>query len=324
MSGEARRGANRAQARVDRDRDVAAFLQMLEGERDVSAHTRDAYRRDLTAFGRFLRAAGATGWTAATPALARRYLADLHRRYARASIARHLSALRTFYRFLRREGRIDTSPMLSVTAPKRQRRLPSALPHDTMLALLAAPAVETTGAARDRAVRDRAIRDRAILELLYAGGIRVSELVGLRLGDVTGDEIRVRGKGNKERLVLIGREASEQLRRYLDDARPQLLAAGPRRGRAADHLFLNARGGPLGPRGAQLVVDRWVRATAIQQRVSPHVLRHTFATHLLDGGADLRVVQELLGHASIATTQIYTHVSRDHLKRVYAQAHPRA
>jgi tyrosine recombinase XerC len=287
---------------------------MLEGERDASAHTRDAYRRDLTAFRRFLDAVDVADWTAVTPALVRRYLAELHRRYSRASIARHLSTLRTFYRFLRREGRIDASPLSAVAAPKRQRRLPSALPHDVLATLLAASPVDTAAG----------IRDRAILELLYAGGVRVGELVALRLVDVRGDELRVRGKGDKERVVLIGVEAGEWLRRYVEHARPELVRAGRRRGRAVDQVFLNARGGPLTPRGAQLVVDRAVLAASVQQHVSPHVLRHTFATHLLDGGADLRAVQELLGHASIATTQIYTHISRDHLKRVYAQAHPRA
>jgi integrase/recombinase XerC len=255
-----------------------------------------------------------------TPGVARRYLADLHRRYARASTARHLSALRTFYRFLRREGRIEVSPFRAVSAPRRQRRLPRALPHDVMIALLAAP---LTGAG-DRQIDERAPRDRAILELLYAGGVRVSELVGLRLGDLGGDEVRVRGKGDKERIVLIGGEAGAWLRRYVEDARPRLLDADARPGRVTDRVFLNARGGALTVRGVQLIVDRWVRAAALAQRVSPHVLRHTFATHLLDGGADLRAVQELLGHASIATTQIYTHISRDHLKRIYAQAHPRA
>ena len=199
-------------------------------------------------------------------------------------------------------------------APKRQRRLPSALPHDAVTALLAALPIDTAPG----------VRDRALLELLYAGGVRVSELVGLRLGDVRGDEVRVRGKGDKERVVLIGHEAGEWLRRYCEDARPELVRAGGQRGRAVDRVFLNARGGPLTSRGAQLIVARAVRIASVQQHVSPHVLRHTFATHLLDGEADLRAVQELLGHASIATTQIYTHISREHLKRVYAQAHPRA
>jgi integrase/recombinase XerC len=189
-------------------------------------------------------------------------------------------------------------------------------------ALLAAPPLD----------RPSGLRDRAILELFYAGGLRVGELVGLECGHLSGDEVRVRGKGGKERIVLIGVEASAALRRYLTEARPKLLGgAGYWRKRVAsaspaatDAVFLNTRGGRLSTRSVQLIVDRWVRAAAVQQHTSPHVLRHTFATHLLDGGADLRAVQELLGHASLATTQIYTHVSREHLKRIYAQAHPRA
>ncbi|MGQ0571445.1 MAG: tyrosine recombinase XerC [Armatimonadota bacterium] len=307
------------------DRDIAAFLTTLEGEQDVSPHTLAAYRRDLEAFQRFTGREGIAGWDAVTPAVARRYLAVLYRRYARSSIARHLSALRSFYRYLRREGRVEASPMRLVASPRRHRRLPGALTHEAIAALLAAPPLD----------RPQGLRDRAILELLYAGGLRVGELVALHVAQVGGDEIRVRGKGRKDRVVLIGAQATEALRRYLSDARPDLAkasggrrtpshAAGRAPNRITDAVFLSARGGPLSARSVQLLVDRWVRAAAIQQRTSPHVLRHTFATHLLDGGADLRAVQELLGHASIATTQIYTHVSRDHLKRVYAQAHPRA
>lgn len=302
-----RRGAGRS---APPDRDIGEFLDALEAEQNASAHTLAAYRRDLEAFHRFLRAEGVIGWDRVTAAVARRYLAALHRRYDRASIARHLSSLRSFYRFLRREARVEASPVRLLSAPKRHRRLPGALTHESVAALLAAPALD----------HPAGLRDRAILELLYAGGLRVAELVSLRCGQVGGDEIRVRGKGGKDRLVLIGGQAAGWVRRYLTEARPRLA-----RGAAAgDALFLNARGGPLTTRGVQLLVDRWVRAAAVQQKTSPHSLRHTFATHLLDGGADLRAVQELLGHASLATTQIYTHVSREHLKRIYAQAHPRA
>lgn len=299
------------------DPSIEAFLQVLEAEHNASPHTRAAYRRDLEAFQRFLQREGAGGWARVTPAVARRYLALLHRTHARASIARHLSAIRSFYRFLRREGRVATSPLRLITAPRRGRRLPQALPHTAIIALLAAPPLD----------RPTGLRDRAILEVLYAGGLRVGELVGLGCADVRGDEVRVRGKGGRERVVLIGRAAATALERYLRDARPRLAASSARQrpgGGAADVLFLNARGGALTARAVQLIVDRWVRAAAVQQRTTPHVLRHTFATHLLDGGADLRVVQELLGHATLATTQIYTHVSRDRLKRIYAQAHPRA
>ncbi|MBI3997738.1 MAG: tyrosine recombinase XerD [Armatimonadetes bacterium] len=294
------------------DPDLAAFLRVLEAEQGASPHTRAAYRRDIEAFHAFLRSEGIRGWDRVTPAVARRYLAAMHRRYARTSMARRLSALRSFYRFLRREGRVEGSPLRLVSAPRRGRRLPQALTHDDMAALLAAPPVD----------QPTGLRDGAILEILYAGGLRVGELVGLTAADVRGDELHVRGKGGRDRLVVIGSQASGALRRYLAEARPRLARGST--GRGSDALFLNARGGPLSTRAVQLIVDRWVRAAAVQQRTSPHVLRHTFATHLLDGGADLRVVQELLGHASLQTTQIYTHVSREHLKRIYAQAHPRA
>jgi len=294
--------------RLEPDLDIEAFLSALEAEQNASLHTRAAYRRDLHAFRRFLRHDGIEAWEDVTAAVARRYLAVLHRRYARASIARHLSALRSFYRFLRREGRVRSSPMRLISAPRRPRRLPQALTHEAVAALLAGPPTQTPAG----------MRDRTILEILYAGGLRVGELVGLTTDGVRGDELHVRGKGGRERLVLIGAEAAAALRRYLAEARPRLF-----RGHTAS-VFLNARGSSLSTRAVQLIVDRWIRAAAVQQRTTPHVLRHTFATHLLDGGADLRVVQELLGHASLATTQIYTHVSREHLKRVYAQAHPRA
>lgn len=293
------------------DPEVRAFLEMLEAEQAASPHTRAAYRRDLDAFRTFMRGEGISGWDQVTPAAVRRYVAALHRRYARASVARHVSTLRSFYRFLRRGGHVETSPLRLASTPRGRRRLPSALTHEAIAGLLAAPPQD----------RPAGLRDRAILELLYAGGFRVGELVGIQCAQISGDEIRVRGKGSKERLVLIGGQAVAALRRYLSDGRPRLL-----RGRAGETgaLFLSARGRPLSARGVQLIIGRWVRVAALAHRVSPHVIRHTFATHLLDGGADLRVVQELLGHASLSTTQIYTHVSRDHIKRIYASAHPRA
>ncbi|MDI6770987.1 MAG: tyrosine recombinase XerC [bacterium] len=290
------------------DPEVRAFLEMLEAEQAASPHTRAAYRSDLDAFRTFLRGEGIAGWEQVTSIAVRRYVAALHRRYARASVARHVSTLRSFYRFLRRGGRVETSPLRLASTPRGRRRLPSALTHEAITALLAAPPLD----------QPAGLRDRAILELLYAGGFRVGELVSIRCAQLCDDEIRVRGKGNKERLVLIGAQAVAALRRYLSHGRPRLLRG------ETEALFLSARGRPLSGRAVQLIVGRWVRVAALAQRVSPHVIRHTFATHLLDGGADLRVVQELLGHASLSTTQIYTHVSRDHLKRIYASAHPRA
>jgi tyrosine recombinase XerC len=288
--------------------DIEAFLRVLEAERAASPHTLAAYRRDLEGFARFLAQEGVAGWDGVTVAVARRYLAARHRTHARASVARALAAVRAFFRFLRREGRVAASPLRLLASPRVPRRLPRAIPPEAVAALLAAPPLD----------RPTGLRDRAILELLYAGGLRVGELVGLGLAHLAGDELRVRGKGNRERVVLIGQQAARALARYLREGRPRLVR------RPTDRVFLSGRGTPLSARAVQLIVARWVRVAAVQQRVTPHVLRHTFATHLLDGGADLRVVQELLGHASLVTTQVYTHVSREHLKRIYAQAHPRA
>jgi integrase/recombinase XerC len=292
------------------DDDLASFLRSLEGERGASPHTLAAYRRDLGRFLRFLREQGATSWAGLTTPLARRYVGHLDRRYARRSVARHLSALRTMYRFLYREGRISQNPFTLIKAPRQPRRLPKVLSREEVAAVLGAPDTATP----------LGLRDRALLEVLYATGLRVGELVALQRREVTdSDELRVLGKGRRERVVLMGAPAREALAEYLRTGRSRLV-----RGRDPGVLFLNARGGPLTDRGVRVVIDRHIRAAAAGRRISPHVLRHTFATHLLDGGADLRTVQELLGHASLTTTQIYTHVSRDWLKRVYDQAHPRA
>lgn len=292
------------------DPDVRAFLRALEGERGASPHTLVAYGRDTRQFVAFIRGEGVTAWDQVTPHLARRYVAFLVRRYARSAVARHLSAIRTFYRFLYRDGHVSRNPLALVSAPRRQRRLPKFLTPDEVRAVLRAPDVSTPLGRRDRAV----------LELLYATGMRVGELVALRLSDLQGDgELRVTGKGRKERVVLVTDAAQAAMRQYLRTGRPELA-----RRRATEAVFVNAHGGPLTDRGVRVIVDRVLRKTALARRISPHVLRHTFATHLLDGGADLRVVQELLGHVNLATTQIYTHVSRDWLKRVYDKAHPRA
>lgn len=295
---------------ADADPDVTAFLRVLEGERGASPHTLTAYRRDLRQFTAFLRQQGVTKWDQVTPQLARRYVAALDRRYARSAIARQLSAVRTFFKFLYREGRVSVDPLVLVSSPKQQRRLPKFLTPDEVRVVLQAPDLSTPFG----------LRDRAVLEVLYATGMRVGELVALRVSDLQWEgELRVTGKGRKERIVLVADAAVEALRRYLQVGRPKLATA-----RATESVFVNARGGSLTDRGVRVVLDRAIRQAGLARRVSPHVLRHTFATHLLDGGADLRTVQELLGHANLATTQIYTHVSRDWLKRVYDKAHPRA
>ncbi|MGH2349318.1 MAG: tyrosine recombinase XerC [bacterium] len=290
--------------------DVDAFLKVLQGERGVSVHTLAAYAYDIRQFLGFLRGAPVERWDAVTPPIVRQYLALLGRRHARTSIARKLSALRSFYRYLYREGKVARNPLALVRTPKLPRRLPKFLTPPEMAAVLGAPDLSTSLGARDR----------ALLELLYATGMRVGEVTALRVGDLTWNgELRVLGKGRKERVVLVNTAAEDALRRYLEHRR-SLLGAGRDHGR----VFVNSRGGPLTERGVRLIVDRHIRAAAFDRHISPHVLRHTFATHLLDGGADLRAVQELLGHASLNTTQVYTHVSREWMKRVYDKAHPRA
>ncbi len=292
------------------DTDSASFLDFLKGERGVSAHTLRAYTQDLRQFRAFLRDEAVARWDAVTPAVVRRYLALLGRRHARTAIARKLSALRSFYRYLYREGQVARNPLALVKTPKLPRRLPKFLTPGEMSAVLAAPDLATPVG----------LRDRALLELFYATGMRVGEVTALRLRDLTWTgELRVLGKGRKERVVLLTAAAENALRSYLDRARGILA-----RGRDHDAVFVNGRGGPLTDRGVRLVIDRHIRRAAFDRHISPHVLRHTFATHLLDGGADLRTVQELLGHASLNTTQVYTHVSREWMKRVYDKAHPRA
>lgn len=287
--------------------DVEAFLRALGGERGASPNTLRAYGRDLLDLARFLASRGIDRWEDLTIPLLRRYLSAL--RVGPATVARRLSALRGFYRFLVREGRVAINPIRALRTPKQGKRLPTCLTHEQIRALLRAPV--RPGPA--------GLRDRAILELLYGSGLRASEVVGLRVGDVQrGREIRVVGKGRKERVVLLTRSARRALDRYLEHGRPQLVA-----GQEVEALFVSGRGRPLSVRGLEYLVTRMV-AEATDTRGTPHTLRHTFATHLLEGGADLRVVQELLGHANLATTQIYTHLSRARLKEVYDRSHPRA
>ncbi|MBX6350801.1 MAG: tyrosine recombinase [Clostridia bacterium] len=311
------------------DGPVARFLSYLEGERDASPHTVAAYRADLL---QFLRALGlpeappAASLAALDGRALQAYLAHLaERRYARRSIARKLAAVRSFFRFLVREGLVAHDSARSLSAARVPRSLPRALSEREAQALVEAPQGE----------HPLALRDRAILETLYASGVRVSELAGLRLGDLdlSLGLARVMGKGRRERLVPLGTKAIAALDRYMREGRPQLLrragaatddAAGAGPGSAGEAVFLNARGRPLGDRGVRLIVRRYAPALLPGYRVSPHTFRHSFATHLLDRGADLRTVQEWLGHASLSTTQIYTHVTRARLRQVYRDAHPRA
>lgn len=297
--------------------EIADFLLHLEKERQVSPHTVKAYRRDLADFSAFMgRHAGGDWSLASVDRLALRgFLGEMQRRgLAKRSMARALSAVRSFFRFLQVHQGLERAPVRGARAPRTGRSLPSYLDRERTEAMFLA--LEERAAGDDPA----ALRDLAILELFYSSGLRLSELTGLNLLDLDllSDQVKVRGKGGKERLIPLGRQAGRVLRRYLD-AR-EALSRRPGADRSA--VFLNPRGRRLAPRSVQRLVHRALGQVG-GDGLRTHSLRHTFATHLLDAGADLRAVQELLGHASLSTTQIYTHTSVERLKQVYHQAHPR-
>ncbi len=294
--------------------EIERFAAYLEAEQRASVHTRRAYLADLAQYAAFLAEQGAA-IVPSSPVLVRAFVARAAATAGATSLARKLSTLRSFYRFLVREGLAPGNPARAVASPKRPRRLPEVLPEDEVAALVEAPELEAP----------LALRDRAFLELLYASGLRVAELVGLDRGDLDLAEglVRVLGKRSKERIVPVGRAARDALRRWLDEGRP-VLAAGRDHAGAREALFLNYRGGRLSARSVARRLDRWVVASGLPRHVHPHVLRHCFATHLLGNGADLRGIQELLGHASLSTTQRYTHLDWKRLAAVYDQAHPRA
>lgn len=294
------------------DRPIEAFLDELRTGRRLSDHTLDAYARDLADYRGFAVRHRLKDWTEATTTFVDGYFAWLLRRgLAATTVARRRSALRGFHRTLERLGMGTADPLAQLPAPRRERALPHALTVDEVERLLAQPEGE----------EPLALRDRAMLELAYASGLRVSELCGLprhRLA-LAERSVAVAGKGGRERTVPFGRAAERALREYLERARPQL-AARTRH----DTVFVNARGGPLSRMGFWKILRARARAAGIATRVHPHALRHSFATHLLQGGADLRVVQELLGHASVTTTAIYTHLDRAYLREVHRTFHPRA
>lgn len=302
--------------------EVSAFLDHLARERDVSPNTVEAYRRDLAELGRFLGSyygGGEWGWGGVDRLAMRGYLAHLTRKgLSRRSIARALSAVRTFYRFLLRDELVATNPGRMVGTARPERYLPAYLDRGQVARLFdaaAARAMESGG--------HREVRDLAILELFYSTGIRLSELHGLdrRDVDLLSQQARVRGKGRKERVVPIGDHAVRALRNY--EARRDELA-GKVTGADRVAFFLGERGKRFSRRGIQRAMASLLEVVGEDAGLSVHSIRHSFATHLLDGGADLRAVQELLGHASVQTTQIYTHTSVEHLRKVYRQAHPRA
>jgi integrase/recombinase XerC len=305
--------------------EIAEFLRYIEKERDLSANTVGAYTRDLREFSAWLAAThGVDGWdwNALSRTSIRGYMAHLTRRgLAKRSIARQLSAVRSFYRWMHRDERVDVNPARAVGSPKLPRTLPAYLDRQQADTLL------QHAATRAQSLEFTDVRNFAMLELFYSSGLRLSELCGINLGDLdlVSQQVKVRGKGRKERIVPLGDPAQRALRNYLVK-RDMLLAAvataGSRISRGA--VFLSERGSRISPRAVQHAMSTLLGAVSEGGDLTTHSLRHTFATHLVDAGADLRAVQELLGHASISTTQIYTHTSVDRLKKVYKQAHPRA
>ncbi len=320
------------------------YLDFIDGERNLSPHTQRGYRQDLEQFREFMRRAGREDLEEVDYRFLRSYLAHLHTRgFSRASIARKTSTLRNFFAFQCERGRIPSNPAAVLSSPKLQRKLPRVV------------SVQEIDQGAERAsergtinIYRTSLRDLALVEMLYGSGIRVGELVGLDLGDVDFErrEIRVFGKGAKERIVPASDVALELLQTYIEKERGLLLDAGRHKLSVVDAdagadagagdggpdpaedasraLFINVRGARMSDRGARRSVEKFFAAIGQGKHVSPHTLRHTFATHLLEGGADLRSVQELLGHVDLSTTQIYTHLSKAQLKSVYFKTHPRA
>jgi integrase/recombinase XerD len=288
------------------------FQDHLSVEKGSSPRTNEAYLRDVTRFATFCLTKGATSPASASAKILREFvyhLKDLG--LSPSSIRRNVSSVRSYFRFMLEEGELVRDPSERLEAPKRWRTLPEVLTVEETEKLLAAPSLD----------EPLVFRDRAMLELAYGAGLRVSEWISLSMRDVLMDEhlVRVFGKGSKERLVPIGRKAIGAVAIYLRELRPKL-----EKGQGKGILFLNSRGEPLSRMGAWKILRKYVDAAGITKTVSPHTLRHSFATHLLEGGADLRAVQEMLGHADISTTQIYTHVDREFLRSVHRQFHPRA
>jgi integrase/recombinase XerC len=288
---------------------INQFLHYLATERNVSPHTLKAYASDLDQFREFVR--GERGADAGTDAvdhlLIRRWLALLHKDHKKSSIGRKLAAVRSFFKYLLREGMVGKNPAELVSSPKKEKKVPYHLNIDEMTALVEAPQGESI----------LPLRDRLILEVLYSCGLRVAELTGMNVGDAELSEgvVWVLGKGGKERIVPLGSHARLAVAAYLQERNnPEPTAP----------LLLNANGGRLTSRSVARIVGKYIQHIATMKKISPHTLRHTFATHMLEGGADLRAIQEFLGHASLSTTQKYTHVSIDRLMEVYDKAHPKA
>jgi len=297
---------------------VKAFLNYLAIEKGFSANTVGAYRNDLDQLAGFIEgAASAKGfkaeWTSVDRNLLISYIIDLKdRNYSSATVARKVAAVKSFFAFLVAERKIQNDPTENISSPKVNKSLPKPLSLTEIDALLAAPAKSST---------PEAMRDAAMLELLYAGGMRVSELMDLNVNDINlkAGFVRCLGKGSKERIIPVHDRAVRSVKEYISEARPHLL-----KGKEEQALFLNRRGDRLTRQGFWLILKGHAKTAGIKKAVTPHTLRHSFATHILNGGADLRAVQELLGHANISSTQIYTHLTSEHVRNAYDKAHPRA
>lgn len=287
------------------------YLHFLQIERGLSANTRQSYKRDLKKYCAFLQLQQVTAWQAVDRFVVLDFLAQLHQEQSATSVIRMISSLRGFHQFLRQEKIVDHDPMQHIDSPKKAQKLPDTLSVQEVTQLIETPDVATP----------LGLRNRAILEVMYATGLRVSELIGLKLGDLhlAIGLLQTLGKGEKERIVPLGDYAIEWLTKYLETARPQLLKANVEE----LHVFVNHRGKPLTRQGVWKNLKQIVQEAGITKTITPHTLRHSFATHLLENGADLRIVQELLGHADISTTQIYTHVTKQRMTEVYTKYFPR-
>jgi integrase/recombinase XerC len=290
------------------------FMEYLQIEKHASPYTVTFYLKDVDYFFSFLEREGIADLKEVNYAIIRVFLTELYeKKLTRRSVSRKLSSLRTFYRVLEREQLLDTNPFISVSLPKQTKPIPEFLYEDELKKLFTVSDLHTPLGQRNQ----------AILELFYGTGIRVSECTGLTLDsmDFSIGTVLVRGKGNKERYIPFGKYAHEAIDRYIHDGRDKL---SKKNQESTNHLFLNSRGKPLTDRGMRLILNEMVKKASLTVHVHPHKLRHTFATHLLNAGADLRSVQELLGHENLSSTQIYTHVTKDHLKTIYSNSHPRA
>lgn len=290
---------------------VSKFINHLEIEKNYSKYTILNYKKDLKEFIVFLKKETINNFNDIDYKLLRFYLNDMfNKKYSSKTVSRHLSTLRTFFKFLKREGIIKSNPMILISNPKEEKKLPTYLNYKELENILDIP--DKTSVI--------GLRDACILELLYSTGIRVGELVNIKVGDIdfSQNRIKILGKGNKERYVLFGNKCKDLLNEYLTNSRPKLSK------QKNENLFLNQRGTGISIRTTEKMVDDTVKRSSIKSHVSPHTLRHTFATHMLDNGADLNSVSELLGHSNLNTTAIYTHVSNERLRQVYLNCHPRA